>query len=164
MRINGPGWSRASARPEFVAVIVCLLGLVGWLTWPSDGQLDVVRCVPNSAVARFSATLYGRGFWRSQLGAVEAERRLAERWDRLQAEIETRIERILSQNEDELNSLYAGHPELAPTAAELGASRAQQAGEANAALSQREELSKFMATRARRLAACAREIRARTGR
>ena len=164
MRINGPGWSRASARPEFVAGIVCLLGLVGWLTWPSDGQLDVVRCVPNSAVARFSATLYGRGFWRSQLGAVEVERRLAERWDRLQAEIETRSERALSQNEDKLNSLYRSHPELAPTPAELETLRAQEAGEADEALAQREELSKFMAARARSLAACEREIRARMGR
>lgn len=168
MRINGPGWSRASARAEFVTLIVCLLvcvsGLVGWLTWPSDGQLDVLRCIPNTAVARFSAMLYGRGFWRSQLGAVEAERRLAERWDRLQAEIESRIERVLSQNEDKLNSLYASHPELAPTPAELETSRAQEAGEANEALSQRKEASKFMAARARSLAACEREIRARMGR
>ena len=161
MRINRLGWSRASARPGFVTVIVGVLGLVGWLTWPSDGQLDVLRCVPDGAVARFSATLYGRGFWRSQLGAVEAERRLAERWDRLQAEIDTRMERILSQNDDKLNSLYASHPELAPTPAELETSRAQEAGEANEALLRRQQLSEFVAARARGLARCEREIRAR---
>jgi len=161
MRINRLGWSRASARPGFVTVIVGVLGLVGWLTWPSDGQLDVLRCVPDGAVARFSATLYGRGFWRSQLGAVEAERRLAERWDRLQAEIDTRMERILSQNDDKLNSLYASHPELAPTPAELETSRAQEAGEANEALLRRQQLSAFVAARARGLATCEREIRAR---
>jgi len=161
MRINRLGWSRASARPGFVTVIVGVLGLVGWLTWPSDGQLDVLRCVPDGAVARFSATLYGRGFWRSQLGAVEAERRLAERWDRLQAEIDTRMERILSQNDDKLNSLYASHPELAPTPAELETSRAQEAGEANEALLRRQQLSEFVAARARDLATCEGEIRAR---
>jgi len=161
MRINRLGWSRASARPGFVTVIVGVLGLVGWLTWPSDGQLDVLRCVPDGAVARFSATLYGRGFWRSQLGAVEAERRLAERWDRLQAEIDTRMERILCQHDDKLNSLYASHPELAPTPAELETSRAQEAGEANEALLRRQQLSEFVAARARGLATCEREIRAR---
>ena len=164
MRINRLGWSRASARPGFVTVmvgvIVGLWGLVGWVTWPSDGQLDVLRCVPDGAVARFSATLYGRGFWRSQLGAIEAERRLAERWDRLQAEIDTRMERILSQNDDKLNSLYASHPELAPTPAELEPSRAQEVAETDAALSQRQQMSKFMAARARGLAMCEREIRA----
>ena len=165
MRINRLGWSRASARPGFVTVmvgvIVGLWGLVGWVTWPSDGQLDVLRCVPDGAVARFSATLYGRGFWRSQLGAIEAERRLAERWDRLQAEIDTRMERILSQNDDKLNSLYASHPELAPTPAELETSRAQEAGEVNEALLRRQQLSEFVAARARNLASCEREIRAR---
>ena len=169
MLINSAGWSRASARPGSVILIVGLiaglmvglLGLVGWVTWPSAGQLDVLRCVPDGAVARFSAKLYGPLFWRSQLGAVEAERRLAEGWDRLQAEIETRMERILSQNADELNSLYASHPELAPTPAELETSRAQEAGEANEGLARRKQLSEFMAARARSLAACEREIRAR---
>ena len=162
MLINTAGWSRASARPGSVILIasiivglfVGLLGLVGWVTWPSAGQLDVLRCVPDGAVARFSAKLYGPLFWRSQLGPVEAERRLAEGWDRLQAEIETRMERILSQNADELNSLYASHPELET-------SRAQEAGEANEGLARRKQLSEFMAARARSLATCEREIRAR---
>jgi hypothetical protein len=161
MRISRLGWSRASARPGFVTVMVGVLGLVGWLTWPSDGQLDVLRCVPDGALARFSATLYGRGFWRSQLGPVEAERRLAERWDRLQAEIDTRMERILSRSDDKLNSLYASHPELAPTPAELETSRAQEADEANEALLRRQQLSEFVAARARSLATCEREIQAR---
>jgi hypothetical protein len=77
------------------------------------------------------------------------------------SEIETRSERALSQNEDKLNSLYRSHPELAPTPAELETLRAQEAGEADEALAQREELSKFMAARARSLAACEREIRTR---
>jgi hypothetical protein len=81
---------------------------------------------PNGAVARLGATLYGNGSRRSQLVAVEAERRLAERWDRQQAEIDT-LERILSLHEDKLNSIYARHPELAPTPTELETSRAQEA-------------------------------------
>ena len=125
------------------------------------GPLDLFRCACDSAVARLSATLYGRSFWRSQLVAVEAERRVAEGWDRLQAEIDTRMERILSPNEDKLISLCASHPELAPTPAELETSRAQQAAEANEARSRRKQLSEFMAARARSLATCDGEIRAR---
>jgi hypothetical protein len=161
LRRNRSGRARAGARLGLGTLIVSLLGLVGWLTWPAHSEFDVLRCAPDGAVARLSATLYGRAFWRSRLVAVEAERRLAEGWDHLQAEIDTRIKRTLSWNEDGLKSLYARHPELAPTPAELATSRAQEASEATETLSQRAQVREFVAARARSLAACEREIRAR---
>jgi hypothetical protein len=43
------------------------------------GQHNIRRCAPDGAVAGLSATLFGNGFWRSQLVAIKAERKIAEK-------------------------------------------------------------------------------------
>ena len=144
-----------SSRKQIV-LAAGIIGLLAWVTWPADGQLNASICAPDGFVAKVSAALHGNAFWRAQLAALEAERRLAETWEDIQAEFKARMERILEKADEKLDSLVATHPERARTDADTRAKKLRRAAEPK---ERDRAVREFMTTRTRVLAQCEERIK-----
>jgi hypothetical protein len=106
-----------------VLVVVALVGLLTWATWPAEGQLDGATCSPNGLFAKLSAVLHGDAFWRVQLAGLAHSREIAENWDNSQADLEARTRAIVDQSKSSLNRISEAYPSLAPTEAHVAAQR-----------------------------------------
>jgi len=134
-----------------LTVLVCIVGsLVLYLTWPTVGLLKAESCMPNGAIAEFSALVHGKQFWIVQLGDIRRQREEAENWERIQADSDQRasenieqMDRVLSQTKEQMNRIYENYPNLAP--------------------SNEDDLAEQLRERARRLNAEADDIELRKG-
>jgi hypothetical protein len=98
-----------------------------WLTWPTGGQLTTETCAPNGLIAGLSASIHGKGFWRTQMGDIRHQLDEAENWERTQAEIRQRVEagtgEVIRGANEALAEIYREHPNLAPSQAQQFADR-----------------------------------------
>jgi hypothetical protein len=92
------------------------------MTWPTGGQLMAETCAPNGLIAELSASIHGKGFWRTQMRDIRHQLDEAENWDRTQAEKRQRISEILAQtdevlrrNKEEMAEIFRKYPSLAPS-------------------------------------------------
>lgn len=121
---------------QIAAIGLCLLIAV-WLTWPTVGQVNANHCSPAGAIARVSELIHGRSFWIAQLQDISARRYQAENWDVLQAERDTRLNKIMrdaddaiQKSYDSLETLYQKYPQLAASESEkLTPSESQKAAQ-----------------------------------
>ena len=78
--------------------LAILLLFLGWLTWPSAGQLDIDSCKPNSILSKVSETIYRQHFWTVQAQDIKKRRTFDESWDQRQVEVDAESARL-----DQLN-------------------------------------------------------------
>jgi hypothetical protein len=129
------GQQRTTHRhPPVKLVLSFLVVLVfAWITWPSIGEINTKDCNPKGIAAKLSAMIYGDQFWSVQLAGVRDDLFHAENWDRTQAEFQQKTDDFLRQQQPQLdaiqaqmNAMYEKYPSLAPTSAEVAATKLRE--------------------------------------
>jgi hypothetical protein len=102
-----------AVSPAKIIGLGALAAVAVYVTWPGADTLDYSSCEAKAGLSQLSAKIYGRFFWEQALTrATEladmktTEARLAD------------AERVVSQQNQRLEDLYAKNPSIAPSAAE----------------------------------------------
>ena len=97
-------WILRNQLRKRVLIAGACAGALVWATWPAADQIKVESCSPNGLFATLSAAVHGKAFWRVQLADVARRRWTAENWDQNQADMRARVDDIVRQSEERLNS------------------------------------------------------------